>query len=366
VTKEKKKKGVLSRSQRKYVLILAIITLISVPISYILLTKSTNGTNTTITAREGLALANGVAHEWNNDSVLVYVRDYGSFFEGECTAWYYIYYSPSSGRAINNWTTYSLLFVDVYYDNTYKTEEIQSSAEPPILNWTVDSDEAYSIAMKNKEIRAFMDEYPGACVDIFSLHGREDGNPVWNIEWVDWGFMDDPHWAKIQIDATTGEVFYVEADLSDGSSYLICFVPVVIIISILLVISLSMSKRFPNFFTATGFALFLIPTLYLRIYYSTSIFTFMTLVFAAVLWLGTKRRMSSTDLNMEHQQVYGLFGLLAADYFGLLIARFLLIPYSYPNLLWSSLLIINGVVLYILLSPSEGEGTGELLKPFKN
>jgi len=68
----------------------------------------------------------------------------------------------------------------------------------------------------------------------------------------------------------------------------------------------------------------------------------------------------------DKKVVYGVFGLLAADYFGLIIARFLLLPYSYPTLVWSSLLIINGVVLYILLSPSEGEGTGELLKPFKN
>ena len=346
---------------KKKILIFSIIAMLGLGSAIFIHILNTNSKG--ITAMEGKSAADEIALRWNSSAIFVGMGNCGQIDEeGKCTCWIYQYQNKMDGNG-----TYRLN-IKIYYNRENKTEILWLNAPTStarIKNWTIDSDEAYSIAMKNEKIKAYMDRYANAGVDIFSLTGSQSGNPVWEIAWVDWGFMDDPHWAKIQIDATTGEVLYVEADLSDGSSYLICFVPVVIIISILLIILLSMSKRFPNFFTATGFALFLIPTLYLRIYYSTSIFTFMTLVFAAVLWLGTKRRMSSTDLNMEHQQVYGLFGLLAADYFGLLIARFLLIPYSYPNLLWSSLLIINGAILYIILSlTSEEEGTGKILKFF--
>ena len=323
-----------------------------------------------ISAKEGKEIADSIAKNWHNDSVFVYCGSMGSCKDGLAEEWYYVYYSPSTKVVEYNITKYEQSFIYVNANGYTKIDSgfaVDSAIGLPARNWVLDSTDVAQIAKDNPTISAYLSKYknPSAGYTLQVIESYPN-RTTWSIGWIDWGVMDDPHSARIYIDATTGEVLYVEADLSDGSSYLICFVPVVIIISILLVISLSKSKRFPNFFTATGFALFLIPTLYLRIYYSTSIFTFMTLVFAAVLWLGTKRRMSSTDLNMEHQQVYGLFGLLAADYFGLLIARFLLIPYSYPNLLWSSLLIINGVVLYILLSPSEGEGTGELLKPFKN
>ena len=247
---------------------------------------------------------------------------------GECEGWMFKYRSDSNSS--------KRVVIKVWWNgNTESYEDNFSTVASFITNWTIDSTEAVKIAKSVEDVDAYLSKYRNALIERIAIVGennRTDGCMI-NIQWIDWGVMDDPHWAKIQIDATTGEVLYVEADLSDGSSYLICFVPVVIIISILLAVLLTTSKRFPNFFIATGFALFLIPTLYLRIYYSTSIFTFMTLIFAAVLWLGTKRRMSSTDLNMECQQVYGLFGLLAADYFCLIIARFLLLPYSYPTLL---------------------------------
>ena len=316
-----------------------------------------------ITAMEKRKRAENIAYSMDKNAMLVDVYASGYRANGRFSSWTYSYYSPMNDNliliTISNTGKVNVRTQGLYLD-------INISALSPTVNWTIDSDKAYKIALSNPDVRRFLEHWPDV-ETFFFLYSRygSTNNSAWSIKFHSWGVLDDPNSVLIIINARTGEILYVESYLRESSSYSICFVPIVIIISILLVISLSMSKRFPNFFTATGFALFLIPTLYLRIYYSTSIFTFMTLVFAAVLWLGTKRRMSSTDLNMEHQQVYGLFGLLAADYFGLLIARFLLIPYSYPNLLWSSLLIINGAILYIILSlTSEEEGTGKILKFF--
>ncbi|RLF70728.1 MAG: hypothetical protein DRN35_03725, partial [Thermoplasmata archaeon] len=98
----------------------------------------------------------------------------------------------------------------------------------------------------------------------------------------------------------------------------------------------------------------------------SAIFTFMALVFGAVLWKGLEKYMGRDFLKSgDKKVVYGLFGLLAADYFGLIIARFLSISYSYPDLLWSSFIIINVAVLYMILSlTSEEGGTGKILRFF--
>jgi len=345
----------------KNIKIFLVIILSSLTLASLFMIHNDSNEERGISALDGLNVANERAREWNPDASLVYVTGMGKIYSnGKCDKWRYTY--SDNAPDINISKGFEIV---VFWNGSYEEREIDHPpATHEIDKWNIDSTKALEIAKSSGHIRTYLEKHDDAYIESIVLTANESGC-AWSISWMSWGFLDNPQTAVINIDATTGEVLYVEADLSDGSSYLICFVPVVIIISILLVISLSMSKRFPNFFTATGFALFLIPTLYLRIYYSTSIFTFMTLVFAAVLWLGTKRRMSSTDLNMEHKQVYGLFGLLAADYFGLLIARFLLIPYSYPNLLWSSLLIINGAILYIILSlTSEEEGTGKILKFF--
>ena len=348
---------------KKKILIFSIIAMLGLGSAIFIHILNTNSKG--ITAMEGKSAADEIALRWNSSAIFVGMGNCGQIDEeGKCTCWIYQYQNKMDGNG-----TYRLN-IKIYYNRENKTEILWLNAPTStarIKNWTIDSDEAYSIAMKNEKIKAYMDRYANAGVDIFSLTGSQSGNPVWEIAWVDWGFMDDPHWAKIQIDATTGEVLYVEADLSDGSSYLICLVPLVIIISILLVILLSKSKRFTTF-AATGFALFLLPALFLHIYYYSAIFTFMALVFGAVLWKGLEKYMGRDFLKSgDKKVVYGLFGLLAADYFCLIIARFLSISYSYPDLLWSSFIIINVAVLYMILSLTfEKDDSEGMLKPFKN
>jgi len=52
--------------------------------------------------------------------------------------------------------------VKIYYAGHYETEVLWLNAPSSthgIENWTIDSDEAYSIAMKNEKIKAFMERY---------------------------------------------------------------------------------------------------------------------------------------------------------------------------------------------------------------
>jgi len=358
----------MKERNRVLIISLAMVSIIVMALFIVLLQAShISNDNIVETApeKEYFSLADGIAKNWSHKYHVINVRvsiEKSTKNEPDVI---YTYTNTSVGEI-----PVYCLEISIYEGGRYDTREYRwyspNGEDKPLGNWSVDSKEAYEIMINNDKIKAFMDAYPNSKIDGGLMLSNVSGTPTWYIEMVDWGFMDDPHWAKIQIDATTGEVLYVEADLTDGSSYLICLVPLVIIISILLVILLSKSKRFTTF-AATGFALFLLPALFLHIYHYSAIFTFMALVFGAVLWKGLEKYMGRDFLKSgDKEVVYGLFGLLAADYFCLIIARFLLLPYSYPTLVWSSLLIINGAVLYILLSPSEGEGTGELLKPFKN
>ncbi len=194
--------------------IFAVILMLSVISIY---TQHGGGQNTEkITAMDGKSTADKIAIEWNNSATLVGGGLCGEIDnEGKATCWTFAYQNNMNGNG-----TYEFN-VKVYGNGETKTWILWLNAPTSthkIEGWTIDSDEAYSIAMKNEKIKAFLHKYPDAEVDSFSLHSSgNSSHPVWKIEWVDWGFLDNPHWAEIQIDATTGNVLYVNADLTGSS-----------------------------------------------------------------------------------------------------------------------------------------------------
>ncbi len=194
-----------------------------------------------ITAKGGLVKTKEILEErYRNDTwYLSYVIGSGSVnSEGKSTCWtYYV--------TVNKSSYYEGLMIEVYSNGTFKVVGPGQSDKPPAIvinNWTIDSDEAYSTAMRNEKIKAFMNKYDDADVDIFSLSSSgNSGHPVWTIEWVDWGFMDDPHWAKIEIDATTGEVLYAEAHIGSAMTastiYTLCILSIVLPIIVIIMVS---------------------------------------------------------------------------------------------------------------------------------
>ena len=160
-----------------------------------------------ITALEGRVSANSIAQEWNSSAHLVGVRMSGQH-EGYADPICYTYTNSTLGQI-------PVFFYEVYYNanltyeiNTY-TFYSPNGEDTPIVNWTIDSNDAFDIAKDNPEIAQFLRHNP--MVDGVQL-SAQSGIPTWYILWTyDAGF-DNPKSAQIKIDATTGEVLYVDAD----------------------------------------------------------------------------------------------------------------------------------------------------------
>jgi len=228
-------------AKKRIVIFLIVAMLIMIPVIsvYIQHTDSQKSIEK-ITAMNGKSMADKIAFEWNNSATFVGGGLCGEINnEGRATCWTFAYQNNMNGNG-----TYEFN-VKVYYNGENKTEILWLNAPTStgrIEEWTIDSDKAYSIALKNESIKAFLDKYPDAEVDLFSLSSGNSSHPVWTIAWVDWGFWDDPHWAKIQIDATTGDVLSADANIGSAMTastiYTLCILsimlPIIVIIAVVL------------------------------------------------------------------------------------------------------------------------------------
>jgi len=152
-----------------------------------------------ITAKEGYTIAEQHAKNWSYNATLIYVT-------GNSQESFIFRFWDLTNNTIN------CLEIKVYTNKSITTRFTKSlHDEYPISNWTLDSDEAYKIAMNDAEIESFMKHNP--MLDSFFLASpTSSGDSIWYIYWAYNAGIDDPKWAQIQIDATTGEVLYVEVD----------------------------------------------------------------------------------------------------------------------------------------------------------
>ena len=166
--------------------------------------------------KDVLGGADAIAKSWRNDSYLVEIRVGGDISsEGNyyVNSVFYVYLNK-------NYTGELRQGLEVVYENGNYTKRYTQwplSEDKPLGQWKIDCTDAYQIAINNDKIKAFMDRYPNAEIDGGLMLSNASGTPTWYIKMVDWGFLDDPHWAEIQIDATTGNVLYVNADLTGSS-----------------------------------------------------------------------------------------------------------------------------------------------------
>jgi len=226
----------MSEYKRKNML-LSIIVVFVVVVSVVMYYQAEHGENkNAITAMEAKAIADNVSLNWSKDATLVYVHGTReSQDNGKYMAWGFTY-AMSANSNIS-------LGIHVFSNgSTYEEIRTRYSFQYAIYNWTIDSDKAHSIAMKNESIKAFLDKYPDAEVDSFSLSSSgNSSHPVWKIEWVDWGFLDDPHWAHIKIDATTGEVLYAEVNIGSAMTastiYTLCILSIMLPIIVIIIVS---------------------------------------------------------------------------------------------------------------------------------
>jgi len=197
-------------SKTKYILVaLVVIVIVTASIGFYLIKDGASDIQP-VSALDKIDFANQIATDWKSDSILYAVCMQEQNNNGEITAWRYEYYSPSTANIVNNnHTIYTCGKVYLFSNGTHIIKSFNSSNIYPIDNWTIDSDDAYDIAMENSEITSFLHHEP--CPFLFQL-SNDSVRSIWQIEWCyDAGF-DDPKWAEIHIDANTGEVLYVEAD----------------------------------------------------------------------------------------------------------------------------------------------------------
>ena len=213
------------RDKMRYIHIFVIIILLLISLSGCIEINS-DEEKETMTALQAYEIAEETAKEWYDDSVLILVG-LGGYSDGRGGAhrWSFRYYSPSNYIDHNdNATKYASAYIYIYANNdTDIVEDFSIIYDKTITNWTIDSDEAVEIAKQEPQIESYLDGYPGAGLGM-SLKmwerlpdGRENPNQdsaTWSIRWEHMGGMfDDPAHARVFINANTGEVLYVDADI---------------------------------------------------------------------------------------------------------------------------------------------------------
>ena len=71
-----------------------------------------------------------------------------------------------------------------------------------ISNWTIDSDEAYDIAISHNTVKSWMQDHPNVELSLF---GSNSGKSGWSISWID-KTEDNEGFLTAHVDAITGEI----------------------------------------------------------------------------------------------------------------------------------------------------------------
>ena len=165
--------------------------------------NSNNEDNSGISAFEGKEIADPIALEWNENATLFEIRGHHKN-KGLSDYWFYGYIYPNISE---NDTGFSIC---VFNDNSFRSRDCEILIEKkPICNFSIDSTDAYDVAILNEKIKAYLAKYKGH-INHFVLWNID--NIHWRIEWeIDATGNEDYKRAEIHIDANTGEVLYVEA-----------------------------------------------------------------------------------------------------------------------------------------------------------
>jgi hypothetical protein len=195
----KKLKTILS----KFIIFTIFLTITSILVWQMLPIYSNNSRY--ISAMKDLEKANLIAKDWRQNATLIVVHSADEVTsEGLAKKWRYSYAEAFSIK--NSTKGYDVILSS---DDSYTTYERKyPPGKSPLFNWTIDSREAVKIAKKNSIINSYLSTYKNAIIESMAL-GANQTFCGWTIEWNDPGFMDDPHSAKISIDANTGMVLYI-------------------------------------------------------------------------------------------------------------------------------------------------------------
>ena len=178
--------------------------------------SSNNGKlNEYFTAKEGKEMADQKAKDWKNDSILYQVWAHGNYENknGKSNTWEYDYYSPSTKETNSDGDeTYLQYTFNVHFNYVSNGTEFRGKMfDYPFENWNIDSDEAYSIVMNDKNVTDFYLKYPNPSFGMFRLSASKysyDNHPIWCFTWNGESGNLLTHFEVI-LDAMTGEIVRV-------------------------------------------------------------------------------------------------------------------------------------------------------------
>ncbi len=210
-----------------------------------------------ITAMDAKNITYNSAKIWHPNAVVVHMRSGYLYSSGRAPYWFVAYAKPTIIGASTEFVEYKVdaegTITGVWHSSgKYRGQSLET-------NWTIDSDEAYEIAISNYKIKKFLRKYDDAFVSSATLGGTSNRS-VWVISWRSWGIFDNPHSARIEIDASTGEVLHVDAymgDFDDAYDWWDLNLTVIIIFGVFLGVMLWRAVSFRKFIPATFFAYFI-------------------------------------------------------------------------------------------------------------
>ena len=214
--------------------------------------ETTDNTIDGITVREGAELANERAINQNKNFTLVLVKGNPSTSTaGYFSSISFIYWVPQDITSRYNRICYGY---KVSSDCLVETmpDFLLLNNEEPISNWTVDSPDAFSIAKSNSLVNKFLYKYPNAEMDEFQLFvdSNVHNKVVWYIHWISWD-ESHPYDAHVFIDANTGEILEINADLKSKErefhlgicDYFAIIILVIIICTIIYIIKCKRKRK---------------------------------------------------------------------------------------------------------------------------
>ena len=174
-------------------------------------TDSNSKGNNGISALDGKQIADPIAINWSRNATLFEIRGHSPNNNGYADYWFYVYVNSSFIPRINT----SAIEIKTHNKNSYSTHIFETLEHqdnlPPVGQFSIDSTEAYDIALSNEIIKRYLSKYDAKNIRLEL--SNSSNIPQWRIEWkIDATGNEDYKRAEIHIDANTGEVLYVKAD----------------------------------------------------------------------------------------------------------------------------------------------------------
>ena len=167
-----------------------------------------------MTAFEGKEYADETILSICRDGALVSVKGRGIANDGRCTQWVFEYLSPSNNK------TYEISV----YDNGTVVSTSRDIADGrlsvEITDWTLDSTDAFDLAKKDIIFSRFRSENVETIGEIYlryldiEISGYYINQTTWFFSLWSGALFDDPKSAEIYVDASNGEIVYVNANLN--------------------------------------------------------------------------------------------------------------------------------------------------------